>query len=86
MQNTQSDKALVSKIHEELLIRKQPNLKMSKDRNRPLLNEDIQMAGKHMKRRSYLYVIRELQIKTRDHHPHIRMARIPKLTTPNAEM
>ena len=47
--------------------------------------EDIQMANTHMKRCSNLYVITEPQMKMRYHYPHIRMAKIQKLTILNAD-
>ena len=49
--------------------------KLAKDLSKHLIEEDIQMANKHMKRCSTSYVIREMHIKTTRYH-YIRMAKI----------
>ena len=65
-----SDKELLAKIYKELLkiSNRNPNIpifiKWTKDLNRYLTKENIQMANKYMKRCSTLYVIREMEIKT----------------------
>lgn len=55
-----------------------PNKKWTKDLNRYLPKEDIQMANKYMERCSTLYVIREVQTKTTIRYLYIlvRMAQI----------
>ena len=47
------------------------NSPIKKDQNRNLIQEDVQMTNKHMKRCSISYVIRELQTKTKmNTHTH----------------
>lgn len=54
---------------------------MTKDLNRCLTKEDIQMIGKHRKKRFTTYLIREMQIKTSCFYASIEMAKIQNADT-----
>ena len=78
------NKGLISKIYKQLNSKanKQTNQKTGRRPKQTFLQEDIQMASRHMRRCSTSLIIREMEIKTtmRYHLTWIRMAIINKST------
>ena len=71
--NNLSDRELVSKIYKELLQlsnKKTTQLKVDKGSKSALLQKDIRMADKHMKRWSVSLVIREIKTSEVPLHNH----------------
>ena len=82
--NETTDTGLLSKIYLAAQYEKneQPNQKVGRRPKQTFLQEDIQMASKHMKRCLTFLIIRELQIKNtmRYYLTQVRMAIIKKST------
>ena len=86
--NETTDKGLISKIYKQLIQlnarkkKKQPNQRAGKRPKQTLLQEDIQMTNKRMKRCLTSLIIREMQIKMtmRYHLTLVRMTIIKKST------
>ena len=83
--NDATNKGLISKIYKQLIqlyIKKKKIEQRTENLNRNFSKEGIQMAKMHMKRRSTLLIIRELEIKTTmmHHFTPVRMVIIKNST------
>ena len=83
--NDVTNKGLISKIQTghtaQYQRNNQPNEKMSRRPEQTFLQEDIQMANRHVRRCSATLIVREMQINTARYHlTLVRMATIKKST------